>query len=475
MSSLSGKIGSDFTAVFNPSFREFRFGIFKLLAPRKRLDIVQLSRLLLPLAILTATAQMKAVDLYGAAPTARSIGLAGIFTNSTSGPTDALAANPAGLAFAGRPLLEISGMGVLASGTFRNSSPFAGNLDGNAGVAGSAALASRIGHSRISLGLGVFPVSLLSDNWKYFDPPGTAGVSYGLQANRSAFLALQPTIGLAVQVNSRVAVGVSLGTVYNANTLQTPYVFQNNAFSGLKTLLDLHTSGLGVNGSVGTIVRATRNIEFGAAYKTPTDVETHGVATGSASALFSALGVSSDPAFRYRARVDNIFPQTVSANVSWQARPRLVTHVQGDWINWQRSFVSLPVALTGGTNSTINSLLSSASLNDSVPLHWRNHSKWRAAVEYSLLENLTLLGGYSFASNPVPSRTLTPMTADIMQHGLSTGVAYHHNRYGIELAYQANLPASASVDRSDLLAGEYDHSRVNVRLQTVVLTTGIRF
>jgi hypothetical protein len=134
------------------------------------------------LAGLFLTVRVKAVDVYGAAPSAQSVALGGLFAGSGSGPTDSLAANPAALTSIGRPFLEISGMGVLAQGTYRNSTPYVGSLNNSAGLAGSAAFASRIGVSRVSLGVGVFPVSLLSDQWRYADPAGAAGASYGISS-----------------------------------------------------------------------------------------------------------------------------------------------------------------------------------------------------------------------------------------------------------------------------------------------------
>ena len=52
----------------------------------------------------------------------------------------------------------------------------------------------------------------------------------------------------------KISLGVSVGAVYNVNTLETPYVFQSNpALAGLKTLLDLHTTGVGWDTSVGLV------------------------------------------------------------------------------------------------------------------------------------------------------------------------------------------------------------------------------
>jgi len=120
-------------------------------------------------------------------------------------------------------------------------------------------------------------------------------------------------------------------------------------------------------------------------------------------------------------------------------------------------------------------LLQSTSLDDSVPLYWRNQFIIRTGFDVSIGESLSLQGAYSHGNSPVPSRTLTPLTAAIMSDALSTGIAYEKSRYRLQLAYQVNLPQTARVESSGLLAGEYSNTRTSLWLQTVALTTGIRF
>lgn len=90
-------------------------------------------------------------------------------------------------------------------------------------------------------------------------------------------------------------------------------------------------------------------------------------------------------------------------------------------------------------------------------------------------EFFAIQGAYSHANSPVPSTTLTPLTAAIMSDCVSSGVAYEKNRYRLQLAYQVNLPQTASVGTSSLLVGEYSNTRISLWLQTVALTTGFRF
>jgi long-chain fatty acid transport protein len=133
------------------------------------------------------------------------------------------------------------------------------------------------------------------------------------------------------------------------------------------------------------------------------------------------------------------------------------------------------VHLTSGNNLLLNTLLASTSLNDSIPLHWRNQVALRVGFSVPLRESFHFEGAYAYANNPVPSSTVTPLTAAIMSNALSTGLTYAKSRYKIALGYQVNLPATANVGNSQILAGEYDNSQIRVWLQTVALTTGVRF
>lgn len=217
-------------------------------------------------------------------------------------------------------------------------------------------------------------------------------------------------------------------------------------------------------------------MDVGLAYKTKTTVHSNGDASGDVGAQFATLGVTGVPTdFNYNAGVVTKFPQAISGGVSWKALRHARLNLQGNWINWSNAFDNLPVNLTGGTNSTINGLAGSTSLQDVIPVDWRNQGVFGVGVESPVGEHFAFRGGYSYATDPVPSATLTPMTAAILQHTIGTGAGYSHGRYNFDLAYQVQLPASASVGTSSLLSGEYNNSKVNVAVQSLTLTSRIHF
>jgi long-subunit fatty acid transport protein len=285
-------------------------------------------------------------------------------------------------------------------------------------------------------------------------------------------LAYRSAAAVSYSISSRVSVGVSMSAVYNANTLVMPYVFQSNpSLAGLKTLLDLHTSGFGWNSAFGITARPTSHWEFGAAYRTHSAIVSNGTATGNMGAQFAALGIPFQPAFSYRGQVKVEIPQSALLNIGWQRSPVLRLNFQTDWTNWNRSFANLPVTLTQGTNSDINGFLGTTGIKDVIPLNWKDQFSFRFAAERKLLENVTVSAGYVHRNNPVPSSTLSPLTAAIMGNGISAGLGYSRGIARFDVAYQINLIASQSVGTSALLSGDFSQSRLKVGTQGLILST----
>ncbi len=407
----------------------------------------------------------------------RAISLGGATVASVASPLEAMQGNPAGLSGLTGRSVELDATTLFATGNFTNSVSNNGSIVTSAGTVPYGGFSMPLFSKRLTLGVSAAPDTLMTANWKYLDPPGgLGGTSYGLQQNKSAMITLRSAVGLSFVVNRKLSVGGTFGATYDKNTLIAPYIFQEQpVLAGAKTLLDLHTDGVGYNGSFGALISPTRKLQIGLAYKMSTSIHTHGEASGDAYAQFATLGVNAPSTFHYDAEVDTKFPQAFSGGISWQVIPRARLNFQGDWIDWSDSFNNLPVKLTNGTNSTINSLVGSNALQDVIPLQWRDQGVFGVGVESPVGEHLAFRGGYSYSTNPVPSATLTPMTAAILQNTIGTGVGYHRGHYSADLAYQVALPASQSVGQSSLKSGEYDNSRVEVAVHSVTLTNRFNF
>jgi long-subunit fatty acid transport protein len=283
--------------------------------------------------------------------------------------------------------------------------------------------------------------------------------------------------GVGFALSRKVSVGASVGAVYNTNTLETPYVFQSNpALAGLKTLLDLHTAGLGWNTSVGLIANPTKRLQINVAWKSSTTINSTGNANGNIGVQLAALGLGGAiPTFHYSALVQNVLPQSVLVGANWRVDGHWVFALQTDWTDWKGAFASLPVTLTNGNNPDINGLLGTNGIFDRVPLDWKNQYSFRGGVERFLTETISLRGGYAYSTNPVPASTLSPLTAAIMTNQISTGIGYRHDHWRFDLGYGIDPTAQENVGKTALLSGEYANSKVRIGTQAVGLNTSFTF
>jgi long-chain fatty acid transport protein len=412
---------------------------------------------------------------------ARSMALAGTEVGLENDPISALHSNPAALRSTSAPTLELGAVGGFATGDFENAANADGRLNEKVEAGPEFGFALPIKSGPLTVGLAFIPDAVLDANWKYVDAPGGLGgtTSYGLQQHRSEITVLRTALGFGLSLSDRLSIGGSLGIVYNENALKAPYIFQSHpVLKGFKTLLDLETSGVGFNGSVGVLYRPTDSLSFSLRYQTETSVDTDGRAYGNAGVQLTNLGgpfAGVQPDFRYDARVENVFPQSVSGGVSWQAHPRWRLAVQVDWVNWSDSFDQLPIHLTSGNNADLNGFLGTNAIDDTVPLHWRDRVVFHTGVEFLADKDLTLRVGYAFGDSPVPAETLTPLTAAIARHTVSTGLEWRHGHFLVAGAYQYDLPTAMTVGVSGLATGEYSNSRTAVGVHWFGLTTGYQF
>ncbi|HWB57929.1 MAG TPA: outer membrane protein transport protein [Chthoniobacteraceae bacterium] len=428
---------------------------------------------------LSALPRLQADGIYRDGVGAKSMSLGGADAAWAQDPLTSLADNPAGLGFMNGGMLSLGDTTIYPTGHFTNRVDSDGHLTDRLTTSIEGGLGTQLGNSPVRVGIGFFPEAGLNGDWRYIDPPGGTGgaTSYGYQQQRSEIIVLRTAVGFSAQITSKLSIGASVGLIYNENKLQAPYVFQNEPTlpPGFKTLLNLQTSGWGADGNVGIQYRPLDNLSLGLVYKSESKIKTTGSAWGNAGAQLTALGLgAAQHTFHYDAEVDNVFPQSVSAGATWKACPKWTFSGQIDWVDWSQ-FNVLPVYLTGGSNLDIDSVVGSNRLQDSIPLKWKDELVYRLGVEYQVTDNLALRAGYIYGKSPVPTSTLTPLTAAITENTFTAGIGYTYGRYSIDAAYQYSLPTTRTVGLSSLAAGEYDDSSVKVSIQTFTITAGVKF
>lgn len=406
--------------------------------------------------------------------------LGGASVGLEDGPLEALATNPAQLSLAPATTLQLGAVVGTARGEFANAADPSGKLDDKFGAFPELGIALPITDG-LTVGLAAIPDAAAGVDWTFIDARGglDGATSYGRQLHRAEILVHRTAAGFSYAVTDRLAVGGSVGLIYNRNALKAPYTFQSHpTLKGFKTLLDLETSGLGVNGSVGLSFRPTDTVTLSLSYQSETRADSDGSANGNAGTQLANLGgafASVRPDFRYDATVENVFPQQVCAGISWRVRPWLRAVAQVDWINWSGAFSELPIHLTGGNNADLNAFLGTDAIDDTVPLNWRDRVVIRTGLEFAVSDDVTVRVGHAFGDSPVPAATLTPMTAAIARHTLSTGLEWRRGAFSVAGAYQYDLPTTVTVGTSSLASGGFSGTRTEVSLHWFALTAAYQF
>lgn len=411
---------------------------------------------------------------------ARAMSLGGADAALDGSPASTMNANPAALGGLGATALELGVTGGIPAGEFSNSDNADAPMQEVFGAMPDIAVVFPVTQT-VGVGVSVAPDSMLADEWRYVDAPGglSGTTSYGLLTHRSQIVVLRTALGAGIALNDQLSLGASVGLLYNNNQLETAYVFQSHpVLRGFKTLVDLDTHGFGVDGEIGLLYRPTTNLQFAVTYKTSSTVKADGEITGNAGAELTALGgpfAGVQPDFRYDAEVENTFPQMISVGGAWRIDESWRLVAQVDWINWSAAFDALPLRLRNGNNADLNTFLGSNAIDDTIPLNWEDQFVYRAGVEYTPGDHWAFRAGYSFGGSPVASGTLNPLNAAIFEQTVGAGVGYRWSRYHVDAAWQWDLPIRQTVGTSDLAAGEYSNSSVEVEAHWFGLTVGISF
>lgn len=426
--------------------------------------------------LVSIPAAAQSVGVYRGASGAREASMASADGVLGSTPVAALSWNPAGLVAIEAPEFDVALATLQARGRFTNRVDSNGLLSDASGIVPDGAVAFPFRRRSIVVAGGLLTDGALAGSWNFRDAPGAAGATYGLATHRSGVVVLRPTAGIAARLGPRFAVGGSLSMLWNRNELNAPYIFQTQApLVGLKTLLDVRATGTGWSGSLGAIAKPHRTVTAGVAWRSQTTLTTRGTATGDAWAQFAALGVAADSTFEYSAAVKNSFPSMLSAGGAWEATPRLRVAGQLERWGWQDAFSSLPITLTNGTNAVVNSLVGSTTIQEIVPLDWKNQLVRRVGTEFTCRPSLVLRGGYAYSPSPVPTNTLTPMTAAIVEHTLGFGFGVVQGKTTFDAGYQWSPATERRVQNTILQGSEYDGTSVAVGVQGLVFSVRRRF
>jgi long-chain fatty acid transport protein len=417
-----------------------------------------------------------------------------------AGPGDAsvILSDPAALASLGARGLTVSGAAFMPTLHYANAMNPGQNGKNNVFPMPAVFFADRQ-RGPVTLGLGAQTI-------------GGMGADYSLanavlgpaQRYHSKVALMKGGLAAAVQVSPTLAVGAMVGAVYGQLEFATPYSLNPMSLAGMAGLAAdpdyapmmqgfteatayanlTGLTGFGLTGGVSIHYQPTPAFTVALAYTPATTLTLSGgtatmdmnaqfgqlyqgmvAAKGGDTAVVNAqlagfgLNMANGMATSFAAQTDFGIPQTLTLALGLRPSDRLSIGVDLGWIGYQSAFKTMPMRMTGGTNTNINILMNANPTNGSFttawPLAWKDSWVARGGAEYGLTPALRLRAGAMYNSNPVPSNTLFTIFPAVAQAAVTAGVGYRMGNTTLDLGYAHTFAHEQTGATPSLVAQEY--------------------
>lgn len=115
---------------------------------------------------------------------------------------------------------------------------------------------------------------------------------------------------------------------------------------------------------------------------------------------------------------------------------------------WKRAMNNFHVTLTNGDNPDVNYITGSSTIDQAIPMKWRDQDVFAAGVEVKLASWVTVRTGYMFARNPVPPETLLPLLPVIPEQRASLGCSFVFGTFKLDVAWIHAFENSVTITNS---------------------------
>lgn len=385
------------------------------------LKILALITLILPLLASQLHASGYAVFTQGA----RGLGQANSVVAHPTGPSS-LYFNPALLPQVSGTRLEAGTTAIFADRKFKSSLTGQTEEGKEDTQFPSTFYLSHQFNEQVSAGLGIFfPFGLATEWDDHWDGRYIATRSDVFTTNINPAVAWQPIPQLALAAGLDV---LYLEADLERKVNSTALGFILNPPAGLGPLTDVNQKftgdGWGLGYNLGLALKLTEALRFGATYRSHVDIDVEGDAKFAVPADVAAFGIGQlFP--KTGGDADIRLPAQATFGLAWIANDRLTLEAGARWEDWS-SFdelkIELDQAILGATSNV-------------TPRDWKDTWAFNIGGEYRLSDTVTLLAGYLYADNPVPSRTFDPSIPDSDAHLFTVGTDLTFGRFNVALAY----------------------------------------
>ncbi|MCE5265880.1 MAG: OmpP1/FadL family transporter [Deltaproteobacteria bacterium] len=261
-------------------------------------------------------------------------------------------------------------------------------------------------NNRISAGVGVFSPFGLGSDW------GDTWEGRYIATNSE-----MTTFDINPAVSFRLTPKISLAAGIDILLLDT--TFEGKLNLGVDIGQKFKGDGTGYGYNLGLLYDITKNIAFGASYRSEIKVDITG--QGTFDRQIPGLLVNSE------GKTDLTLPQQLFAGISYKGFNPLTLEAGMRWEDWS-SFKQLKVVFANGLQSL-------------QVRNWSDTYAFNFGAQYRLNDSVVLRAGYLYGQNPVPDSTFDPTIPDSNTHLFCVGTGLNFGEFTMDLAYAYQLQA----------------------------------
>ncbi|MCC9599245.1 outer membrane protein transport protein [Stieleria sp. JC731] len=352
--------------------------------------------------------------------------------------------NPAGLVGnQGDHLFEIGGHLLMTDLDYWDTdNAKTGDID-NPFPIGEIAFAKRLDDD-VMVGIGMFSQAGFAAEYMLNGPAPFSGPQH--YKSIGALARILPTV--SINLTDRLSFGATLGASISHVEFEGPYTLQGpNALAGTPTRVDVQGTGIAPHWSIGFQYDLTEDTTIGVSYLEEADMTLDGTTVAQIPLAGSA---------RYDSRLDVTWPRLLGAGIAHRTAAQRTFSFDAIWLDWASAYRQMDLTLASPDNPVFQVL--APTLDESIPLKWRDTVSLRFGFEQELANQNVFRMGYTYHRNPIPNSTLTPFIQTTIEHAIAFGYGWNWHGYEMDFAYQWMFGPDVTVGTSDFIGGDFDNS-----------------
>ena len=361
--------------------------------------------------------------------------------------------NPAGMGFFNTMNVGLYGAGIMPSGKYSLTVPILGEVVNAKAPSklypgGLAAFYYPITENLVA-GIGVFTPAGLGANWNGEDvrflnyPFMTKSYEW---SSKIAMITIAP--GVAYRIGDMISVGATLNVNYAMfNISQWAHAvgsFNLGQYSE-------ESSGWGLGGTFGVLVKPADLISFGLTVKTPTTIALKGTASISNLSLLGYPGSS-------EVTRDLDWPLQISGGLSLKPLPGLTYVADLQWTQWSKLGNADGDIENNYIDPIWHNVLMVGAGKATIPLHWSDALQIRTGIEYMVTSTIAVRLGYMHDPAPSPLETMNFLLPNYDFNTITGGVGFALGSLQFDLGLEYLMGGERNISYMDVLT-TYPHAQ----------------